>query len=265
MHSVLVLQSLRSHWKSISAWSLGMVAIVAMLLAMYPSVQESAAQMDQFIEQFPEALRALFRITDYSSGPGYLSTEMFSAMAPLIFIAVATAWGASATAGEEDKGTADLLFALPISRISVVVSKAIAMIIVLGLIAFVLAMSLFIGKTFIDIELSIANLFAACTSTALLGAVFGSIALLVGAWSGKRAFALGVSVGAAIATYLLYSLAPLVDWLENLLPYNPFEWANGAQPLFNGWDISGLIWLSLTTVAIILGAMAAIQNREFGS
>ena len=74
-----------------------------------------------------------------------------------------------------------------------------------------------------------------------------------------------MSVGAAIATYLLYSLAPLVDWLENLLPYNPFEWANGAQPLFNGWDISGLIWLSLTTVVITLGAMAAIQNREFGS
>ena len=265
MHSVLVSQSLRSHWKSISAWSLGIVAIIAMLLAMYPSVQESAAQMDQFIAQFPDALRALFRITDYSSGPGYLSTEMFSAMAPLIFIAVATAWGASATAGEEDKGTADLLFALPISRTSVVASKAIAMTIVLGIIASVLAVSLFVGKTFVDIDLSVSNLFAACASTALLGAVFGGIALLVGAWSGKRAFALGMSVGVAIASYLLYSLAPLVDWLENLLPYNPFEWANGAQPLFNGWDFWGLIWLSLTAGIFIIGAMVAIRSREFGS
>ena len=265
MHSAIILESLRSHWRSVSAWCVGMLAISAMLLAMYPSVQDSAANMDQFIAQFPDALRAMFRMTDYSSGPGYLSTEMFSAMAPLMFIAIGTAWGSSATAGEEDKGTADLLFSLPISRASVVLSKAVAMLLVLALVGVVLAAGISAGTAFVSIELQLSNLMAVCVATAMLGAVFGSVALLLGAMFGKRSLALGISVALAIASYLLFSLAPLVEWLGNLLPYNPFEWATGSQPLFNGWDGPGLIWLALAVIVLCGAAVAAIQRRDFAS
>ncbi|MFA7322940.1 MAG: ABC transporter permease subunit [Candidatus Nanopelagicales bacterium] len=265
MHIAIVLESLRSHWRSVSAWCIGMLAISAMLLAMYPSVQDSAADMDQFIAQFPDALRAMFRMTDYSSGPGYLSTEMFSAMAPLMFIAIATAWGSSATAGEEDKGTADLLFSLPISRTSVVLSKAAAMLAVLAVVGAVLFAGIYAGTAFVSIELQLSNLLAVCVATAMLGAVFGAVALFLGALFGRRSLALGISVALAIASYLLFSLAPLVGWLGNLLPYNPFEWATGSQPLFNGWDGPGIAWLALTVMGLLGGAVVAIRRRDFGS
>ena len=62
-------------------------------------------------------------------GAGFLNAEMFSMMVPLVLIAVACSGAAAATAGEEDRGTADLLLSMPLSRGRVIFAKALAMVI----------------------------------------------------------------------------------------------------------------------------------------
>lgn len=265
MHAVIVFEALRSHWRSVTTWCVGMLAIVGMLLAIYPTVRDSSAAMEAFIAEYPEVLRTMFNMTDYTSAPGYLSAELFSAMAPLMFIAIGIAWGASATAGEEDRGTADLLFSLPISRSSVVISKSVALVAVLAIVATALLAGLYAGRGLVDLDVAFGFLVAASLSSALLGAVFGGIAMLLGAWLGRRALALGVSITLAIAGYLLFSLAPLVDWLGDLLAFNPFAWAIGAQPLSTGWDFWALGRLILMSLVLFSASALVIRRREFSS
>jgi len=72
---------------------------------------------------------------DYTSGAGYLSTELFCMMLPLIFISIGASWGANAIVQEEERRTTDILLTLPISRVRVLSVKITAAVIAQVLLA----------------------------------------------------------------------------------------------------------------------------------
>jgi ABC-2 type transport system permease protein len=258
-------RSWRDHWKAILAWGLGLIGIAAVQLSVYPSVRDTATSMDQFINQFPEPLKVMFRISDYTSGPGYLSVELFSLMVPLIFIAVGASWGASATAAEEENGTADLLFTLPISRASVLTARMVATVAVLIVLALALTATLAIGVQLLDMQVATERLLAASLTSALLGLLFSGVGFIIGAVTGKKGAALGVSIGIALTAYLLFSLAPLVSGLEDALPLNPFQWSVGSNAISEGWNPGYLLRLALVALALYAGSILALQRRDITS
>jgi ABC-2 type transport system permease protein len=258
-------RSWRDHWKGILAWIGGLVGIAVVQLSVYPSVRDTAVSTMDFVNAFPEAFKAMFRISDYTSGPGYLSVELFSMLVPLVFIAVGASWGSAATAGEEESGTADLLIALPISRTRVILAKmaaTAALILVLGAL---LVATLAIGSRILDMQVPVERIAAATAASALLGLLFSGIGFLIGAWSGRRAAALGVSIGLAIGGYLLFSLAPLADTLERTLPFNPFQWSIGSDALMDGWNADYLLRLSAVSLVLLAAAVLAFRRRDIGT
>ena len=109
----LYLKMWRDHWRSLLSWAGVAVLMVSIQMSVYPSIAKSGKGFETFLENYPDAIKKIFRMQDYTTGPGFLSTELYSMMIPLILIAIGATWGASATAEEEEKGTADLLFAFP--------------------------------------------------------------------------------------------------------------------------------------------------------
>ena len=65
----------------------------------------------------------------------------------------------------------------------------------------------------------------------LVATVFGTIALAVGAATGRRGLARGLGALAAVVAYLLSSLAEVVRWLEPVRPVSPWYHALGVDPL----------------------------------
>ena len=112
----LAARSLRDRWRSLLAWGLGVVGIAAIQLAIYPSVSKSSAALQEYLDQFPEAFREAFGMENYASGTGFLNAELFSMVVPLVMVAVALGAAAAATAGEEERGTLELLLSLPVRR-----------------------------------------------------------------------------------------------------------------------------------------------------
>ena len=103
--------------------------MAALMVAVYPSVRDNPA-LNKMVESYPEALKASSAFggnVDYASGAGYLSSELFSFMVPLLLLVAAIGAGARATAGEEERGTLDLLLANPISRRRLVLEKLAAL------------------------------------------------------------------------------------------------------------------------------------------
>jgi ABC-2 type transport system permease protein len=227
-------------------------------LSVYPTIRDAAEGMKQFLDAFPDALKAIFRMEDYVSGPGYLGAELFSLTLPLIFLTVGSSWGAAATAEDEENGTADLLLTLPFSRLRVWLCKSAALVGVLIGMGTVIYVVLRVGSLLVDMEIDSMNLAAGVVACLLLGYFFSSLAGVAGASMGKKGAALGVSIGVAIASFVLYSLAPLVDTFDVLLPLNPFEWAIGGKPLVNGFQ-----WFDLGVLLILSFGLNLIAVRLF--
>jgi len=248
-------------------WILGLAGLVALLVAVYPTVRDNA-DLTKLVEQYPEALKALLSFgggIDYTSGAGYLGSELFSFMVPLLFLVAAIGAGARAIAGEEEKGTLDLLLANPVSRRRVVLEKLGALVFELLALGLVLWVGLVIGSHAVTMKVSAAHLGAGAASAVLLGIVFGTIALFVGAASGKRGLAVGLSAALAVAAYVVNSLAPLVSGLEPLQKLTPIYHYTASDPLRNGLEASHVAVLAgIALVATVL-AVAAFDRRDISS
>jgi ABC-2 type transport system permease protein len=258
----LLLKTWRDRWRGLIAWTTGLVLITVVELYVYPTIRDSGEGMEALIEGFPEPMQEIFRMSDYTSGAGFLNVEMFSIIVPLVFIAVGASWGAGATADEEEKGTADLLFTLPVSRTAVLLTKGAAAIIVLLGLTLVLAVTLVVGSSMVDLGVDYSYLIAACVMSGMLGVLYAGIGFLIGAATGRRGVALGVAFTLAIAGFLLYSLSPMVDGFERVNPVNPFQWAVGSNALTDGIDVGYALRLLLLSIALFAGSVLVFRRRD---
>ena len=111
-------KTLRDYRRSLVWWGLGVVGFVALYAAIYPTVRD-LPDIDDLLDSYPEALRAFIGASgdlDLSTPEGYLKTEAFSFLLPLLFLIFGIGAGAAAIAGEEEHGTMELLLAQPLSR-----------------------------------------------------------------------------------------------------------------------------------------------------
>jgi ABC-2 type transport system permease protein len=261
------LKTLRDGRRAQIAWSIGMVLLAAYVTSLWPTVRENSAQFNEFLESAPDALRAFaggVRV-DFTTGPGYLNSQVFSFMVPLLFLIFAVRLGARATAGEEQAGTMDLLLSTPVTRLQVVGHKFVAMITATALLAAVLWAAFAVGAVAMDMGVSLWNLAAVVGSAALLGLAFGSLALLVGALRGRRGAAVAVTSSVAVATYLMNAIAAIAPDIEDLRLFSPFNYYNGADPLRNGADPGHLILLGGLAALFFIAALGAFERRDIAT
>lgn len=232
----LVGRAVVDRWRSLFFWGLGLVAMGVLQLAVYPSVASSAEAMQEFINQFPEGLRQAFQLEVYATGSGYLNAELFSLIVPFVLIAVAVGGAAAATAGEEERGTADVLFSLPVSRSLVLLAKAAAIVVGVVLLAALIALVLIVGAPIVDLDVPAAGIGAGTAMVTAMALMFAGFGLLIGALTGNRAAVVGTGIGLALAAFLLNILAPMADWLEPWQKASPFHWALADNPLATGMD-----------------------------
>jgi len=247
-------KSLRDIRRSFAWWTLGLIGFVALIIAVWPTVKASPS-IAKLYENYPEALKAFTSFggtVDYGTPAGYLGAELFSFMVPLLLLIAAIGAGSRAIAGEEESGTLDLLLSNPISRTRVAVEKLGALGAELVALGAVLLASLAVGAAAESMSISVGHLAAATLDAVLLALTFGAIAFLIGASTGRKGWAIGVTSALAVASYLLNSLAPLVPALKDIQPISPFYHYAVSDPLRSGLDAGHLLIL----IGILLAAAA---------
>ena len=99
-------------------------------------------------------------------------------------------------------------------------------------------------------------------SVVVLAVLFGTIALAVGAATGRRGVARGVAAVLAVVAYLVSSLGDLIGWIKAIRPASPWYHALGVDPLAKGFSLPHLavpIGLTLVVMAI---ALYAFDRRD---
>lgn len=255
-------KSLWDRRRSMTWWTIGMVAMTAWLVAVYPVIRDSDA-MQSFLEEFPPELMAMFGMDPdiYLTGAGYLQAQLFSFIAPIILIAFAVGFGVSATAGEEKSGTMDVLLSLPISRRSIVRQKATAMILLAGVLVFAIAITLIALDPVVGLKLSIDGIAAVTVGLWLVGLTFGGVAMAVGAYTGSPSTAGGVAIFLAILSWFVSSFSPIFDWLEVPSKVSPFSWYLDEVPLLDGFS-TGHLWLVVASACTIVATAELFARRN---
>jgi len=183
-------------------------------------------------------------------------------MYPLLLLVFAVGFGSGAIAGEEEKGTLDLLLSNPLNRWRVVLEKYIGMIICTLILIIVFWATLAIGGAIIDMGLNLARLAAVCFSGFLLAIAFGSVALTIGCARGKTGVAMGVGGALGVYAYMLNALAPLIGWLEPFQVASPFYYYIEANPLSNGLDpVHAGVLIGLSIVFLVI-AIVTFERRD---
>lgn len=257
---------LRDHRRGIGGWIAAMALLALMDLAVFPTVQSQASQMEQFIKAYPQALKAMFGLgSDFGTGPGYFDAEFLSFLGPLVALAIGIGFGAGATASEEERGTIDWLMSAPLSRTRVMLEKSFGVLLAVLAAGAALLMVLLIGSPVAGLDLGTAGIAAAAANLILLGWAYAALALAVGAATGHRWAATGAAVGLALGGYLLTTLARIVPSLESWRWLSPFTWYASGDALRGQLHADYLAAFLLTTLILVALAVLAFRRRDLGT
>ena len=248
-----------SRRRSLAWWLGGSFVYLLFLGAAFPTIQDNAADFEKMLDSYPEALRAMFNMVEgvsLGSGAGFLHMELYSFVLPLLLIIFAVGFGARAVAGEEEEGTLDLLLSGPVSRRRWLSQQFAALAITTFAIGLVNFVAILLAGAAFGMGLDAGHLAAASLGVVLIALVFGSLALAVGSATGKRGLAIGVASAAALAAYLVFSLAEAVPWLGTVQKASPWYYYAASAPMLGGmeWAHAGV----LTALALALPALGAL-------
>ncbi len=256
-------KTLRDNRKSLFWWSLGLVAFVLVNVMFYPDFK-GQTEFNQLLDS--DALKAFVgNITSFTSPAGYMNAQWFALVAPVLLIIYAVGQGTGLIAGEENRRTLPLLLANPVSRERIVCGKFAALKIGVLVLAAVQLAAIAVSGPLFELHYNFWDLASASISLFLLGLLFGGLAFLIGAATGNRSLATGVTVMLASAGYLLNSLAPLVKVLKPYQPYSPFYLYYDNDPLTNGLDWTHAAILAVVILATFLLSLLAFRRRDIAA
>lgn len=247
---------LRQRRWSIFWWIVGITAFISLNISTYPMFKDQAVELEASLSQMPESMRNLFSDTgDFLSPAGFLSSQIFYLMLPLILSVLTIGLGSSLIAREEQRKTLELLIARPISRGRLLVSKAIAGFSIASIVGITIGVISSIEVAFIGFEgVSTLGVFAATLLSLVLALLFGVIAFT---FTSMGAFGRGASIAVAslfaLGGYIISSLDSTVTWLQTpakLFPYHYFK--PGRLLEGNGIGYAPLVFIVIILVLLFI-------------
>ncbi len=262
--SPLLRVSLSTGRRSTIGWGIGIAAVAVVYSAFYPSISSSAADLNKYMQNLPDAVKTIIG-NDYTSPAGYLRAEFFSLLGPILLLVYTIGNGAKAIAGEEEGRSLDLLLSTPLSRGRVVADKAVSLLVTtLAITVFSFLVIIVVGPPF-DLSVPVADVAAACVMFLLLGLTFGALALAVGCITGRRVWAIAVAGVVGVATYLLNAIAPTVSALSWARPLSPFRWYLEPDPLTTGLHAENVFVLAALTSVLTVAAVWGFRRRDLAA
>jgi beta-exotoxin I transport system permease protein len=241
-------------------YAAGMALYMLVIVALYPTFKHSSELNKLTHGNSP--LAALFGATGTLTSPaGWIDVNAYANFLPLIMLLLTIGYGAGAIAGQNEQGTLGLLVVLPLARQRILAGKTATMVIQALILALTVAACVYVGRAF-QVTLDPWHVATATLAVLLLAIDLGLIALALGAATGSRGTAIGITSALAAVFYLIGTLAPVVHWIHPLRYASLFYWAVGNQQLTTGAGPGSFAVLLAVAIAAALAANAAFQRLD---
>lgn len=248
---------LRLRLSSAVSAAIGLIAVMAAVGALFPSVGHSIGTLN-----VPSSVENLLGGADYGTVTGWFRSEIAVIYGPLVIGALAITGASATTAGEEEDRILALVLAYPVSRSRLVTAKSVAIATIVLIIALATWIGLIVGVALAGGGITIAHITALAVQLAFFGLATGALAIALAAGTGRRSLATGVAAGIAILSWLINSFAPLITGIGWLKYLSLFYYYAGHDPLTRGVDIPGVIVLGLVTLLLTGAGVVGIERRD---
>jgi ABC-2 type transport system permease protein len=245
-------------------WCLGVLLLIVLTLALYPTIHDQAAQLNKSFGSLNQDTLALFGGTDFFSPVGYLNSQIIYFTLPLILAILGIGLGNSLIGREEADSTLEALLARPVSRSRLLAAKALAGIADLFFVTLVASVVTIVLARLVNMGIPLGNIAAACCALFLLVLTFSAVAFLLAATGRGRAAALGIAVVYAFGGYIIGSLAATVHWLKGPSLVFPYHYYRTADILHGTFDWSSIIFFAAFTAGCGLLAWLSFRRRDLG-
>ena len=242
-------------------WCLGLAALVAATISIWPAFKGSSG-ISQAIDQLPAGVVQAFGLADFGTPAGFLRANLYDFFVPLLIVIAAVVLANGQTASEEASGRLELYLAQPIDRRAVLLGRAIAALVALAVISVVLLIVQLGADAAVDLGIDTGYLVSTIALCALLGALHGSLAVAIAGVRARPSLVLGVGIGVAIAGCVVASLFPLSSVLAPWRHISPWDWAFGGNPLDHATELWRYAALAVPSVILTAIGVFAVARRD---
>lgn len=260
MNAELVNRGLGAQRRGALIWGIALLILTASVLAVWPSMRESGS-LDALVSGMSPELISALGLEALASPAGFLNGNLYALLLPLLFGVLGVVHMNALTAGDEDAGRLELLLALPVNRVSVYLSRFVAVVLVLAAVGIVVGATVGFGGAAFDMELDAAGVVAVTVSVFLLALFHAALALALAGVGLHAGVVLAASFGVLIVGYLAHALLPTINSLSDLAAASPWHWALGEHPLENGFDGAGVALLVGGTILLVVVGLIAVRQR----
>lgn len=246
-------------------WSLGLILAVALVAVSYPAVRDNS-ELDKTFRGLPPSVQAMLGLDPanaLTSPVGYLNSQFYANLFPIVLLVFSIGLASWAIAGDEGAGTLELLLANPVSRVRLALERAGFLVFMLALITLVAVVALVLLAPRVDLTngLSLDHIVAATVATGLMSLVFAAVAFAVGAATGNRSVAVASAAAAALAGFIVEGLGAQVTLLKAAREISPWHWLLQSEPLRYGWTAeASLLPLGIALALMVFGTLAFVRR-----
>lgn len=238
-------------------------AIAGYFTLLYPTYS-ATFDLQSLLEKIPPAMKALIggQFIDVSTATGFLNVELFPLILPAVLAGYAITQGSGMTAGEESRGTIDVLLSYPVARWRLIVEKAAAVSISIILVAAGLWLGAVAGAAASDSPLDASKVAAGLVLASLMALDFGAFALLIAAATGNRSAAIGLAAALLVVMYFVNALAPIIAGFDSIKQASLFYWYLEGDPIRNGLALGDAVVLGVVAIVLLVLSLVAFERRN---
>ncbi|MFI6740701.1 ABC transporter permease subunit [Nonomuraea sp. NPDC050451] len=262
----MIAKSLRDNRRSLIWWCLGISAFMGVYLGAYANVKLNPETYDSMaMAKFPGPLKDLMGgLGDFASGAGYLQTVVYQLFVPMLFIVFAMNLANRAIAQPEESGTLELVVTLPVDRRRLVLDRFAALAVAMLVLAVVTLLATWAMSEVVEMGVPFDRILAAQLGVLLVGLLFGTMGLAVGAATGRRAIASAVVGVWAVAGFVVVTIGRNIDAISWLKWVSPFHYYSEGRPLYEGLPVGDYLVLAGATAVLALTAVLSFDRRDVG-
>lgn len=261
---VMVTQTLRMRRMTLLTWSLSLAFLVVIYIAMFPTIKQ--INFESMLKQYPKELLRAFgfedSVTQLSTAIGFLNTELFGFMLPLAIIFLPVGVIVRMTSRAEERGYLDALLSTPLARRNLVLAAAVTATVATAVPIVVMVVIALLSAQIFGVDLTLIEIGGSALSLLPMGALAGSIAVLVVGATRRHGVATAVAVGTIVVMYLMNVLVGVVSFFHSIRALSIFHH-------YVGWVNKGIswpefcAWLAIAAGLTALGA-ALFERRDLG-
>ena len=261
------LETLKTSWKQMVYWGVGLAAMALLVVIMVPLF--NMQDMRKLLESFPPVILAMIGVGKeleiFATNEGFVAIGFFGKSA-LIFAVYPVVMGMRVTANEEDSGTMDVLLSLPVERARVVIEKFLAYGVSCIGVVLLIYLGLHLGVFLGGVELDVLRLAEVTFYLIPLMVFIMAATVLIAVLVRRRTVALGIVTAFVIVSYMLQTIGLAAEGTvaESIGVVSFLTYYNAGDILSQGFIWPHIAGFVIVSAVLLVASLYRYERRDIG-